>query len=47
MNRRAGGERAAGRELALLALCHLESYAPAEREQALEVFWDNPPGQGG
>ncbi|HEY8379600.1 MAG TPA: transcription antitermination factor NusB [Nannocystis sp.] len=39
--------RARGRELALLALCHLESYRPEEREQALEVFWKHAPAEPG
>lgn len=38
-----GSTRARGRELALLALCHLESYPPDERESALALLWDNPP----
>jgi N utilization substance protein B len=37
------GERARGRELALLALCHLESYPRAEHVEALELLWRNPP----
>lgn len=36
-------ERARGRELALLALCHLESYPPAEHVEALELLWGSPP----
>lgn len=36
-------ERARGRELALLALCHLESYPHAEHEEALELLWRTPP----
>lgn len=36
-------DRAAGRELALLALCHLESYRGDERPRALEIFWSHPP----
>lgn len=36
-------ERARGRELALLALCHLESYPPAEHGPALELLWQSPP----
>lgn len=36
-------DRARGRELALLALCHLESYPSEERDDALEVLWSNPP----
>jgi len=38
------GDRARGRELALLAMCHLESYALEEREEAIEVFWRDLPG---
>lgn len=38
------GNRARGRELALLALCHLESYAYDERDQAIELFWRDLPG---
>lgn len=38
--------RARGRELALLALCHLESYSADERTEALTLFWANPPGEG-
>lgn len=37
--------RAHGRELALLALCHLESYRPEERARALEIFWAHPPSE--
>jgi N utilization substance protein B len=37
-------DRARGRELALLALCHLESYSNEERSEALELLWSNPPG---
>ncbi len=37
------GERAAGRELALLALCHLESYPPDEHVEALRLLWGSPP----
>lgn len=36
-------DRAAGRELGLLALCHLESYRGDERPRALEIFWAHPP----
>jgi N utilization substance protein B len=36
-------ERARGRELALLALCHLESYPHAEHDEALELLWRAPP----
>jgi N utilization substance protein B len=36
-------ERARGRELALLVLCHLESYPPEERAEAVEVLWRSPP----
>lgn len=36
-------DRARGRELALLALCHLESYAGEERLEALELLWASPP----
>lgn len=36
-------ERARGRELALLALCHLESYPRAEHGDALELLWQSPP----
>lgn len=36
-------ERARGRELALLALCHLESYPAAEHGEALELLWESPP----
>ena len=39
--------RAQGRELALLALCHLESYRPAERPGALEIFWHHAPSETG
>ena len=38
------GDRGRGRELALLALCHLESYAADERDEALELFWRDLPG---
>jgi N utilization substance protein B len=37
-------ERARGRELALLALCHLESYPRAEHGEALALLWQSPPG---
>ncbi len=44
------GERARGRELALLALCHLESYPQATAEElleAIELLWRHPPrGEG-
>jgi N utilization substance protein B len=43
---RGGGERGEARELALMALCHLESYDAFERDEALAIFWDNPPGLG-
>jgi len=43
---RARSERSDGRELALMALCHLESYDAYERASALEIFWENPPGAG-
>lgn len=36
-------DRARGRELALLALCHLESYRSEERADALELLWQSPP----
>lgn len=36
-------ERADARELALLVLCHLESYPAAEWPRAAAIFWDNPP----
>ncbi len=39
--------RAHGRELALLALCHLESYREPERARALEIFWLNVPSETG
>lgn len=39
--------RAQGRELALLALCHLESYREPERARALEIFWLNVPSETG
>lgn len=39
--------RAHGRELALLALCHLESYRPEERARALELFWQHVPAESG
>jgi N utilization substance protein B len=39
--------RAQGRELALLALCHLESYRESERAGALEIFWNNVPSETG
>lgn len=37
--------RAHGRELALLALCHLESYRAEERRRALEIFWAHAPAE--
>ena len=40
-----GSTRARGREVALLALCHLESYGADERESALALLWDHPPGE--
>ncbi len=45
--RRTRGSRAHGRELALLALCHLESYRPSERPGALEIFWTHAPSETG
>lgn len=39
--------RSHGRELALLALCHLESYRDDERARALEIFWNHPPSEAG
>jgi N utilization substance protein B len=45
MSTEPGSTRARGRELALLALCHLESYPPEERTQALGLLWENPPGE--
>lgn len=39
--------RAQGRELALLALCHLESYREPERAGALEIFWNHAPSETG
>lgn len=45
--RRTRGSRAHGRELALLALCHLESYRPDERPGALEIFWTHAPSEPG
>ena len=39
--------RAHGRELALLALCHLESYREDERAEALEIFWAHAPSEAG
>ncbi|MEM7155164.1 MAG: transcription antitermination factor NusB [Myxococcota bacterium] len=35
--------RSQGRELALLALCHLESYPPEEYEEALALLWRSAP----
>lgn len=40
---RARDARARGRELALLALCHLDGHPAAEREEALALLWRNPP----
>lgn len=40
-------KRARGRELALLVLCHLESYKPEERDLGIEIFWSHPPGEQG
>jgi len=40
-------DRAHGREVALLALCHLESYRPEERARALELFWAHAPAEAG
>ena len=40
-----GGDRARGRELALLTLCHLESYEASERDEAIAVLWNDPPGE--
>ncbi|GEM_PF-979754 len=37
------GTRARGRELALLALCHVESYPSEQRELAVPLLWENPP----
>jgi N utilization substance protein B len=45
--RRSRQSRAHGRELALLALCHLESYRPDERPKALEIFWTHAPAEAG
>lgn len=39
--------RVHGRELALLAACHLESYARDERAKALEIFWTHAPSEVG
>lgn len=36
-------ERARGRELALLVLCHLESYPPGEHVEAVALLWRSPP----
>lgn len=44
-NRPRHPHRAHGRELALLALCHLESYRPDERTRALEIFWSHAPAE--
>jgi N utilization substance protein B len=46
MSTEPGSTRARGRELALLALCHLESYEADEREQALALLWNNAPVAG-
>ncbi|MEX1363596.1 MAG: hypothetical protein AB1Z98_10740, partial [Nannocystaceae bacterium] len=35
--------RSQGRELALLALCHLDGCPAADRIEALELLWRNPP----
>jgi transcription antitermination protein NusB len=43
MNPDERGVRPRGRELALAVLCHLESYAPAERAEARGLVWDSPP----
>lgn len=40
-------ERAKGRELALLVLCHLESYPADERTEAVELLWRSPPSEDG
>ena len=40
---RGRGERGDARELALLALCHLESYEPAGWPRAAAIFWAHPP----
>ncbi len=34
-------------KLALLALCHLESYREPERAQALDIFWTHAPSEAG
>ncbi|MEM9461578.1 MAG: transcription antitermination factor NusB [Myxococcota bacterium] len=40
-------DRGQGRELALLALCHLESYPSDEHGEALALLWRHPPrGEG-
>jgi N utilization substance protein B len=39
--------RTPGRELALAVLCHLESYAPGEHDEAVTLLLDHPPrGEG-
>ncbi len=43
-SRSSRGELASGRELAFLVLCHLESYDEDEREDAVALFWRDPPG---
>ena len=43
-SRSARAELASGRELAFLVLCHLESYAEDERDDAVSLFWRDPPG---
>lgn len=43
---RGRSQRSDARELALMALCHLESYDAYERDEALKIFWSNPPGVG-
>jgi hypothetical protein len=43
---RGRSERGDARELALLALCHLESYVPSEWPRAIALFWANPPQAG-
>ena len=44
MTARSNDARPRGRELALLALCHLESYDAQEARSSLRLLWDNPPG---
>lgn len=41
--RRTNDVRALGRELALGVLCHLESYPPSERLDAVSLAWEHPP----